>query len=369
MKTVLFLIPTLGGGGAERVLVNLVNNMDRKRYKITVQTLFAEGVHQGGLKEDIEYKYCFKKVFRGNAKLLTLFSPRFLYKLLIGRRYDIVVSYLEGPTARIVSGCPFSDSKLVNWVHVEQNNIRNAAYSYRSASEAYECINRFDVSVCVAESVKQDFTRLFKLNHPCLVLYNTNEYDEIRQKANEPMLDWKESSVVRVVSVGRLVPAKGFDRLIKVHKQLLDCGLMHHIYILGEGDMRTEIEETISKLNVIDSFHLIGFRENPYRYVVNADMFVCSSRREGFSTAVTEALVLGLPVVSTNCSGAYELLGNNNEYGIVTSNDENGIFDGMCKMLSDKSLRDNYRNKAQTRAKLFSKENTVSAVEQMLDAL
>ena len=366
MKSILFLIPTLGGGGAERVLVNLVNNLDRKKYKITVQTLFDVGVNRNGLNHD---KYCFRRMFRGNAKLLTLFSPKTLYNLLIGERYDIVVSYLEGPAARIVSGCPFPESKLVNWVHVEQNTVKNVAYSYRSLAEAQKCTSRFNLSVCVAESVKRDFTSLLNIEHPCRVLYNTNEYDKILDQAKEPVLDWYGHSEIRVVSVGRLVSAKGYDRLVRVHKRLLDEGLSHHIYVLGEGKMRVEIENSIVALNVGDTFHLLGFKENPYKYVSKADMFVCSSRREGFSTAVTEALVLGLPVVSTCCSGAYELLGDNNEFGIVTSNDKDGIFDGMYKMLSDAKLRNMYRNQSRIRAERFSKENTVKAVEQMFDAL
>lgn len=369
MKSILFLIPTLGGGGAERVLVNLVNNLDRKKYSITVQTLFDGGVNKQGLQDGIEYKYCFRRVFRGNAKILTLFSPETLYKRLIGKKYDIVVSYLEGPTARIVSGCPFSESKLINWVHVEQNTLSNAAYSYRSAKEAFECMNCFDASICVAESVKTDFTKLFAIEHPCRVLYNTNEYDVILSKAREQMSEWGDISDIKVVSVGRLVPAKGYDRLARVHRRLLDAGLKHHIYILGDGEMRAELEKTITELCIGETFHLLGFKDNPYKYVANADMFVCSSRREGFSTAVTEALVLGIPVVSTNCSGAYELLGQDDEYGIVTTNDEVGIFDGMHKMLSDASLRQMYCSQARVRAKRFSKENTVADVEQMIDSL
>lgn len=369
MKSILFFIPTLGGGGAERVLINLVNNLDRKKYKITVQTLFDGGVNRKYLNDDVEYRYCFKRLFRGNAKLFTFFAPKALYKLLVAKKYDIVVSYLEGPTARIVSGCPYSESKLVNWVHGEQSNMRNASYSYRSVKEAIKCMNRFDVSICVAETVKRDFTKLFNIEHPCHVLYNTNEYDLILAKAKEQMSDWMDSHIINVVSVGRLVSAKGYDRLVRVHKRLLDEGLLHHMYVLGEGEMRMYIEKEIADLNVYTTFHLLGFNENPYKYVSRADVFVCSSRREGFSTAVTEALLLGVPVVSTCCSGAQELLGNNNEYGIVVDNSEDGIFDGLCKMLSDSSLREQYRNQSRVRARYFSKENTVQAVEQVLDAL
>lgn len=97
----------------------------------------------------------------------------------------------------------------------------------------------------------------------------------------------------------------------------------------------------------------------------NADLYVCSSRREGFSTAVTEALIVGTPVVSTNCSGAYELLGDNNEYGIVTENDEDALYEGIKKILTEENLLQHYRKQAKIRGQRFSTEKTVKAVEDM----
>ena len=125
----------------------------------------------------------------------------------------------------------------------------------------------------------------------------------------------------------------------------------------------------IDKYEVTNTFHLLGFHSNPYKYVSKADLFVCSSRREGFSTAVTEALLLNIPVVSTLCSGAHELLGNNNEFGIVTTNDEEGLFNGLYQILTKKDLLPYYKLKATERAKKFSKERTVKSIESFFDSL
>ncbi len=108
-------------GGAEKVLVNLVNNLDKNKYDITLQTIFDVGVNKQYINKDIKYKYVFKKLFRGSSTIFKLFSPKFLYKHLIKDEYDIVVSYLEGPTARIISGCPY-ESKKVSWIHIEMND-------------------------------------------------------------------------------------------------------------------------------------------------------------------------------------------------------------------------------------------------------
>lgn len=159
---------------------------------------------------------------------------------------------------------------------------------------------------------------------------------------------------------------KKYDRLCHVHKKLIENGIKHHIYIIGVGPQRKELEEYLYNNNIIDSFTFLGFRDNVYKYVAKADLFVCCSRREGFSTAVTESIIVGTPVLSTNCSGAYELLGENNEYGVVTDNNVDSLYTGLYRLLTSPNLLSHYRNQAKIRAKMFSKEKTVTAVEDML---
>lgn len=368
MKKILFLIPTLGGGGAERVLVNLVNNLDKDKYDITIKTLFKSDVNAKYLNKDIKYLEGRLPQFRGNTRVLRLFSPKFLYKFFIKEKYDLVVSYLEGPTARIVAGCPDESTKLICWIHVEQLTEKALAHSFKSVAEAQKCYGRFDTTVCVAETVKQDFISLSKVKKPCVVLYNTNEDEKILSLAQDS-INGDFSDEINVVSVGRLTEQKGFDRLIKVHKRILEQGIKHNVYILGTGDSFEKLSQLVKNYDLENSFHLFGFKDNPYKYVKNADLFVCSSRREGFSTAVTESLILGTPVVSTCCSGSYELLGENDEYGIVTENSEQGVYEGMLKMLSSNETLQYYKKKALERGKIFSKSNTVKAVENMFDSL
>ena len=145
--------------------------------------------------------------------------------------------------------------------------------------------------------------------------------------------------------------------------------IKNHIYILGIGEEKEKYEKYLTENNLTDTFTFLGYRDNPYKYVKKADLYVCSSRREGFSTAVTEALIVGTPVVSTNCSGAYELLGENNEYGIVTENNEDALYEGIKKMLTTPDLLEAYAVKAKERGKAFSTEKTVKAVEEMLENL
>lgn len=370
MKKVLYLIPNLAHGGAEKVLVNLANNMDKTKFDVTVQTLFDVGVNRQYLNSDVKYIGGFKRMPRGNTYVMKLFSPEKLFKYFIRDNYDIIVSYLEGPTARIVSGCTNPNTKLVSWIHIEQHTKELASKSFRSYKEALDCYSKFDRTVCVSDTVKDDFESIFDTKKSVEVLYNTNESKKIKKLSDEKVNDVNFSKdIINIISVAKIVPSKGYDRLIKIHKKLIEENIKNHIYILGIGEEKEKYEKYLAENNLTDTFTFLGYRDNPYKYVKKADLYVCSSRREGFSTAVTEALIVGTPVVSTNCSGAYELLGKNNEYGIVTENNEDALYEGIKKMLTTPDLLETYAAKAKERGKAFSTEKTVKAVEEMLENL
>lgn len=370
MKKILFFIPNLMHGGAEKVLVNLVNNLDREKYDITVQTLFDVGVNKKHLNKDIRYKYFLKNIVKGNSIILKFFTPKFLYKRIIRDKYDIVVSYLEGSTARIISGCKDENTKKVSWIHIELNDEKLFATGFRSFEEAKKGYESYDKIICVSDTVKQIFEDVSGIKDNVEVLYNTNETEDIVEKSKEDVEDIKfNKKKINICSVGKVIEKKGYYRLAKIHKKLLDEDLDHNVYIIGIGDDEDRIRKYLKDNNLEDTYHLIGFRDNPYKYVAKCDLFVCSSLREGFSTAVTESLVVGTPVVSTLCSGAQELLGYNNEYGLVVENSEEGIYEGIKKLLEDRELLAYYKEKAIERGSFFSKEKTVKGVEDMIDLL
>lgn len=369
-KKVLFLIPNLAHGGAERVLVNLVNNIDPERFEVTIQTLFDVGVNRKYLKPHIKYIPGLKKQFRGNSYLIKLFSSHFLYKHIVQCTYDVVISYLEGPTARIVAGCSDKSTKKICWLHSGFETISQAARCFNSVKEACAAYNSYDRIIAVSRGVKEKISGLLDITAEISVLYNTNETEHIQAEAKKLVRDFTfDGAIPCVCSIGKLIEVKRFDRILNAHKRLLDEGLIHKVIILGTGEQQKKLTQAIIKQGLNDTFILVGYRENPYQYLARCDLYVCSSQREGLSTAVTEALVLGIPVLSTDCSGARELLGDHDEYGLVVENSEEGIYQGMRKMLSDPALLAHYREKAKERGKSFSREQTVKAVEDMLDRL
>lgn len=370
MIRVLFLIPNLGHGGAEKVLINLVNNMERLKFDVTVMTLYDEGVHRDTLASHISYKTCFKRSFPGVAHILKLFSPRYLYCRLIRDYYDIVVSYLEGQTARIISGCPDTTIKKVCWIHRTMNTMKDSARLFRSIKEAKKCYSSFDRIVSVSKDVQDAFMELYHLENKGVIAYNTNLTDLILQMSNQAIpSEIFEASEFKICAMGTLFPVKGFKRLLNVHRKLVQRGYQIHTYILGEGTEKKQLQNMARQYGVEKTFTLLGYKKNPYAYMKHCDLFVCSSYSEGFSTAVTEALILGMPVVTTKVSGMLELLGENQKYGIVVDNNEQALFDGIKSILDNQELRKYYQKQAKIRGREFLTERTVETVEKIFTEL
>lgn len=366
MRKVLFLIHDLGPGGAEKVLVNLVNNMDPEQFDITVMTLFDVGINKQFLAPHIHYRTCCKKMFRGNSHAMKLLTPRQLHKWLIKDRYDIEISYLEGPSARIISGCPHADTKLVAWIHCLSKKQGNVTLGFRSYKEAAASYSRFDRVVGVSQTVEAAFREVFPKIKNTSVLYNTNNSAEIVRLAQDPVENLFRPEEIKMVGIGKLVPIKAFDRFIRIHAKLRWDGYPVHSYILGEGALRPELERLVQELGMGESFTFLGYQTNLYKYLAKCDLFVCSSLSEGFSTAATEALIVGTPVCTVEVSGMKEMLGEHNEYGIVTENNEEALYQGIKKLLDDPALLAHYKQQAIVRGRNFSIGKTVKAVEKML---
>lgn len=360
---VLFLIHDLGNGGAEKVLVNLLNNMDYSVFDVTLISLFG-GVNEQFLSKTIRYKKVFRKQFRGNKHFLKLMTPKQLHRMIVKENYDIEISYLEGPSARIISGCDNPDTKLISWVHVEQHTLDKLARSFRSKEEALISYSKFNQIICVSEFVKNDFRSIFPQEIPCKVLYNTVESDTIRTLSEISTNKIRKGDGINLVAVGTLKESKGYMRLLSIMRRLVPQYNVH-LYILGTGVLKSQMQAYISSNQLEENVTLLGYDTNPYKYVSRCDLFVCASFAEGFSTAVTEALIVGTPVCTVEVSGMRELLGNN-EYGIIVENNEDALYEEIVKLIENPELLKYYKHQAEIRSKAFDKEKTVKAVENML---
>lgn len=363
MINILFYIDTLSAGGAEKVLCNLVNNMEQEKFQITVQTTWPVDPSQY-LVPGIQYRWVYPKENKFYHLLYRLEAALGLvYPLHMKEDYDIEVAYLEcGPT-KILAGSTNKKALKLAWVHCDlQKKMSDIVSFQKKASQWYQ---KYHQIVCVSEGVRQSYMELFGSQPPSAVVYNTVDDGEISKKAQLTLPDVAQKRKFTVVSLGRLTAQKSYDRLLQAHKHLMADGFDYDLWILGEGPERQTLENCISEHNLGNSVTLFGFQSNPYPFLCEADLLVCSSRYEGFSTFVTEGLILGRPILTTNCTGMQELLGDS-EWGLIVDNDVDGIYQGIKKLLGDKNLLTRYTEKSKLRGADFQARALASKTEAFL---
>lgn len=349
---------TIDGGGAEKVLRNLVNNMDQSRFDITVQTLFPD---RGAelLAPGIRYRALYSARNRGTELLYRLEAALgTAYPLRMRDNYDIECAYLECGATKVLAGSTNRKAVKLAWVHCDLQKAMHdpAAFAAKTAKH----YRKFHRVVCVSQLGEQSVRELYGDKVQTAIIHNTVDCEEIRRNADESVTDLPEAPLV--VSLGRLAEPKCYLRLLKAHKRLLGEGIRHRLLILGEGPDRGELENYVRENSLQDTVSLPGFKSNPYPYLKAADVLACSSIYECFSTFVTEGLILGKPIVTTDVSGMRELLGDS-EYGLITRVEDDDFYEGLKKMLLDEALRQEYARKAALRGRDFATKSLVSVTE------
>ncbi|UTM17675.1 glycosyltransferase [Bacillus paranthracis] len=343
MKKVLFFIYQLVGGGAEKVMVDIVNHMDRSKYEITVMTVVDCTKDRYLLKEGIKYKYIFKDVFKADRiffKLMKSATPQFLYSLFIKEKYDIEFSWLEGIPSKILSGNTNLETKKLAIIHADCENIAWPSGRYKNFRQEEDSYNNFDQLLFVSENTRANFLKKFNIDKAkTLVLHNPFDIHDISVKSKEKVEDYiKEKEEFLFVSVGRLEKVKGFDRLIKAFKEVRVGFPNIKLLIVGEGHERKNLIKQIEELNLESNVYLMGYRENPYKYINLCNFYICSSISEGLSSSVIEAMIINKPIITTDCGGMNEIL-LGNLCGLIMPNTTEGIIDGMHEILEANESR------------------------------
>lgn len=360
MIKILFFIPRVSEGGAEKVLRNLVNNMDQSKFDITVQTV-DDCDHKKYLADGIHYKSINRCKTKFGKKLMNYWyrfctELKLTYPLYIKDDFDIEVAYLECGATKVMAASTNKNALKLAWVHcdLQKKGITDEKYG--------RYYSNFDKVVCVSQSVKESFDELFGKYAESVVLYNVIDEDEILKKASGTV-EWNcKPEQKRLLAVGRLTKQKNFEHLIDVCGKLKDDGYQFHLNILGEGPERENLEQQIKTLILDDCVELKGFTGNPYPWIRTADIIVCSSVYEGLSTVVQETLILGKTVVTTPCTGMKELLGDS-EYGLVVDSSERGLFEGLKRIFDAPYVMQHYVMASQIRSKTFAKKRVIQRTE------
>lgn len=382
MKKILFIVPSMKGGGVEKVLLNMIKALPKDKYEMTVMAILDEGERKEELPFNVNYRYVWKRAFyigskriRGTDRLFQAIfkklSPKLLHKIFIKENYDIEVDYWGQEGLKLILGAKDNVKKLT-FIHYDMNaeSMQKSVFPFKNSSELKKAYTSMDYIVNVSEDCRKSIQERFGLvgdeQKKNIVRYNVNLNTEIIQKSEEDIgLIYNENKFLLCTS-GRLCQQKGFERLINICNRLREQNLEFELWILGEGEERQNLEVAIDKYQLTDCVKLLGYQKNPYKYMAKSDLFVCSSFYEGFSTVVSEAVILGIPIVTTDCTGAKEILGDS-EYGLVTDIDDDSLFEGLKKMLKDKQLYQHYRDKVLERQTFFDMNKIVTEIEQLFE--
>ena len=347
MKKILFGITSLTLGGAEKVLVDLANELSKK-YDVTILTIYAKGEFEKKLNSKVKLKSIYDFQFNDmsnfkkkiTALKLLLFKKHF-YKKYIKGNYDIEIAFLEGPITRLF-GVKNKNTRKIAWVHNDITQVfgKDIKAKLKVAIDI-KTYGKYQTLVFVSKDNRDKFTEIYKdVRDEYLqpvhkrVIYNYINPQNVIEGAEEKIEDSLNDKTTTFLTVARLTKQKAIDRIIRVHKKLIDNNFMHEFYVIGDGPERENLEKLIQELNVTNTFHLLGKKENPYPYMKQAQFFCLLSEFEGYGMVIEEAKILNKPIIITD-TAAREAV-QNYENSIIVNNNEEGIYAEIKEVLQKK---------------------------------
>jgi glycosyltransferase involved in cell wall biosynthesis len=259
---------------------------------------------------------------------------------------------------------PQKDSKKIIWV---QNDIFNLK---EYTPEVIRQFFKFDRILVISNKLQEGMHNLAKNEAEkasVIKIFNPIDKNDTLRKADIEVNDYPfNSDLPTFVTVGTVYPQKGYDRLLNVHKKLIDEGLKHQLLIIGDGYDFDKTQDQLNALGLQDTAKMLGFSSNPYPYMKKADFYIMSSRHEGFPTIIAEALILNKPISATDISGIRDLL-QDGKLGNITPNSEEGIYEGMKKFLTDKNITEEYKKQISATELPFVLEKSVEHLQKIID--
>ena len=359
MKHLLFLMSDLEGGGAEKALVELLKSIDYTRYKVSLCLILPRGVYMEDIPKEVniitlfegEDSKRYRKLFRAYIDFKRTFPlSYFLHTKLRRLRYDAIISFMEGDPL-LLHNFIFSRGRVnISRVHCDLYHYHYSEKRFHEPITEIDCYKKLDKIVFVSQMAMNNFDKLFTVDTPKYYLYNILDVDKVECLANNQMFLKRQFTIV---AIGSLIEVKGFDYLIRAAKRLKDKGYSFNVQIIGRGDQEEALINLRDELGLEANIEFLGFQDNPYPYLKQADLLVSSSVSEGLSYVICEAFALAIPVVATKTAGAMELL-DNNKYGILTEQSDEAIYLGIKRMMDDEDLRKEYAEKGKRRSEMFA---------------
>lgn len=368
MKKVLFVIYSFSlGGGAERILSDMVSYLDCEKYEVTIQPYADFGI----LKEKVPAHVRLKKgivdmkkagVFERWLKhFLVHFFPEVLRKVYIREKYDYEISFNYQIPSFLVKET--KKTKVVEWNHGDVYDLEDAPLKRKLQERSYKRATKI---VAISENTKQSIGELFpQFKDKIELIYNGVNCERIKEKAEE------KTEVIladpAVVFLGRLESNKQPLLLLEMLKCLKEKGKRVNLYFLGQGELEGELRQKISEWKLEEQAFLLGYKKNPYPIIKQSKAVCMMSKAEGFPTVFAEGMVLRKPFISSNVGGVKEL-SNGGKCGIVVNNIQE------CADAIEKVVLDTDRNKEMgdicvEYVKKYSMERQTGHIQMLLDNL
>ena len=342
-----------GVGRSALAIANMLTCM--KYAEVTLIPIYTDEkeFHQL-LEPGIKVKHIFGFYFHGMPHIVDRLPLSWINAKIKPDEYDVVIGFQFGLSIRCVAAANLRKEILkLAWMH---------GYDYGLVLKSqYEVIGKM---ICVsrynAEKLKSELPSI-------QVDYNYNPIDEkvVQNCGNEPIDIKLPKEGPLFITVGRMSPEKGFERLIKAFKRLKDEGYIFTFWLIGDGPDFTKLQLIMKELDLEDCVKFLGQQSNPHKYTAKADIFVCSSFSEGYSTACTEAIMLGVPVITTDVSGAEEII-RDAGCGIIVDNDDESIYRGLKEILSQPQMIEEWKAILQTTRERFYAETRIQRLVNIL---
>lgn len=375
-KRILFLMPDLPSGGAEKVLMDILRNFDYVTYDVSLLLEYNQGVYLKDVPPQVklitmlgssniwlERWHRLLRIMHCYGWYHALVHRLIILYVLRGKQYDTIISFLEGAAVKIHSYICYKAKRNISWVHIDLKTKHWTSIFFQNEKEEYRAYQKMDRIIFVSEEAKRKFNELYPMESSKFrVQYNLIDTNTICALSNAKNI---KKEKLTICMVGRLNPQKRYDRALKVVKRLKEDDLDFHLWILGEGHLQDEMIKQINDFGISDCVQLKGFVKPSYAYMKVADIYWNTSEAEGYPLVVCEALCLGIPVVATAICGTNEIL-DEGKYGCLTLEDEEDIYKKMKKMLLSEEMRKEYASMALKGASCFNVQKVMNDIYSLL---
>lgn len=359
-KTLLFISPNLGGGGAEKILLTLLQSLNRDKFDISLLLVSFKGEYVNEIPKDIKLiELNINRVRHAIFKIVNVINKE---------KPDLIFSTISYMNIALLFLKPFfnNNSKIVIR---SANTISKAVASYPLIKRvAYMFLYKFyypkaDLIISQSNKMHYDLNKFLKIDDKKIKrIYNPINLTKV-QELSEGSNPFSDTQTVNILAAGKLRYQKGFDLLLSAFKKIINNGYDVKLTILGEGPLRESLLNEVKKMNLENEVTFLGFVSNPYIYYKHADVFVLSSRWEGFPNVLLEAIACNCKVVATDCeSGPSEIIGKN-EFGILV---EEGNIDAIESGILEMIRHNNKYNSVKRRALDFDIDKIVLEYEEIL---